>query len=156
MKLSELSELHLAVVVAGATFLGGIGSTLLGVFLVDAGTNRQTDVQLVELAIGILSEPLPKDSGSLTSTPETALRAWAVDTVNAAADVKFDSKARQLLIDGEIILPPSLYDLEKIGISNLEKIKDEDLHVFFEYLSRNLGILPDVIGLHPEGDKDAP
>lgn len=108
MKLSELSELHLAAVVAGATFLGGLGSSLLGVFLVDAGTERQTDVQLVQLAIGILSEPAPsRPAGWRTAevgleTPEAALRAWAVDTINAAAEIKFDEGAKHLLVSGEV------------------------------------------------------
>lgn len=100
MKLSDFSELHLVAVVAFATFLGGIGSSLLGVFLVDAGTNRQTDVQLVEVAIGILSSTEPRQSNS----PDTVLRAWAVDTINSAAEVKLDGEARQLLISGEVFL----------------------------------------------------
>ena len=55
MKLSELSELHLAAVVAIATFLVGVGSAMINTFWTDAGTERQTAVQLVQLAIGICS-----------------------------------------------------------------------------------------------------
>lgn len=100
MKISEISELHLAVLVAGATFLGGFVSSLLGVFLVDAGTEKQTDVQLVQLAVGILSEA-PSDM----QPANVALRGWAVDTINAAAEVKFDETAKQQLIDGRLDLP---------------------------------------------------
>lgn len=102
MKLSTLSEKQLAAVVAGAGLIGGVVSSLIGVFLVDARTDRQTDVQLVQLAVGVLSQPLPEGPG--VETPETALREWAVDTINAAAEVKFDEEARALLVSGDVLL----------------------------------------------------
>ena len=58
--LREISDLHLAVIVAGATLLGGVLTSFTNAFLIDAGTEKQTDVQLVELAIGILGEPIPE------------------------------------------------------------------------------------------------
>lgn len=108
MKLSELSELHLAAVVASATFLGGIGSTMISTFWTDAGTERQTAVQLVQLAIGILSEPIVVATGGAVdpnSTSQTALRTWAVDIINQSAEVKFDAEAKHLLVNGDARFP---------------------------------------------------
>ena len=98
MKLSDLSDFHLALVIAGATFLGGISSSLIGVFMVDAGTNRETDVQLVQVAINILSST----EATTIDSPEKVLRTWAVDTINAVAEVQLDDEARELLINGEV------------------------------------------------------
>ncbi|WP_374384506.1 hypothetical protein [Paracoccus yeei] len=116
MKAGDLSELHLAAIISIATLLGGLGSSLLSALWIDAGTQRETDVQMVQLAIGILSQPLPehKGSGNLRSinvsrTGQMVLREWAVDIINAASDVKFDRTARDLLIDGELKLPFSYY-----------------------------------------------
>lgn len=99
MKLGDLSELHLAAIVAGATALGGILSSAAEWALIDAGTERQTDVQLVQLAIGILSEANPDGQGAPT------LRAWAVETINAVAEVKFDEDAQRQLVEGTAELP---------------------------------------------------
>lgn len=108
MKLSELSELHLAAIVAGATFLGGVGSTIISTFWSDAGTERQTAVQLVQLAIGILSEPINAPTGravDLGLTSQAALRTWAVDIINQSAEVKFDAEAKHLLVNGDAAFP---------------------------------------------------
>jgi len=108
MKLSELSEFHLAAIVAGATFLGGVGSAMINTFWTDAGTERQTNVQLVQLAIGILSEPIAEGSGwkaGAGQTSQTALRTWAVDVINQTAEVRFDNDAKNLLVNGEAIFP---------------------------------------------------
>lgn len=108
MKLSELSELHLAAVVAIATFLGGVGSAMINTFWTDAGTERQTAVQLVQLAIGILSEPIAasaKRAVGPAPTSQTVLRTWAVDIINQSAEVKFDEEAKHLLVNGYASFP---------------------------------------------------
>lgn len=97
MRLFEVSELRLALLVAGATFLGGFGSSVLGVIAVDAGTEKQTNVQLVKLAIGILSE-----KESEVDVRNASLRAWAVDTINSVSEVKFGEDARRELINGNL------------------------------------------------------
>ncbi|MCA1288624.1 hypothetical protein, partial [Salipiger bermudensis] len=99
MKINNISEIHLAAIIALATFLGGFISSIVGVFLVDAGTDKQTDVQLVQLAVGILSES-PTDM----QPAKVELRRWAVDTINYAAEVKFDEEASDLLINGTLNL----------------------------------------------------
>lgn len=100
MKLGEVSELHLAAIIALATAFGGVLSTGAEWLFVDAGTEKQTDVQMVQLAIGILSEP------SEASQPaDRALRAWAVETINTVAEIKFDANAQSQLIDGTIEFP---------------------------------------------------
>ena len=58
MKVGDVSELHLAALIALATAFGGVISTGAEWLFIDADTERQTDVQLVGLAIGILSEPI--------------------------------------------------------------------------------------------------
>lgn len=108
MKLTELSEFHLAAIVAGATFLGGVGSATINTFWSDAGTERQTNVQLVQLAIGILSEPIVEGTGWKSGdgkTSQTALRTWAVDVINQTAEVRFDDDAKNLLVNGDAIFP---------------------------------------------------
>lgn len=100
MKLGELSEWRLAGVIAVATLVGGFTSSVLDKVFIDAGTEKQTDVQLVQLAIGLLSER--NDEVKIgVDTPETVLREWAVDTINSVADVKFDERAKTLLVDGD-------------------------------------------------------
>lgn len=109
MKLSNFSEVQLAFIVAGATFLGGISSSFLGVFWVDAGTDRQTDVQLVQVAISILSST----EATETNSPEKVLRTWAVDTINSAADVQLNDEARELLISGKVSLVSDIDVIER-------------------------------------------
>lgn len=104
----------IAMWVAGATFLASIVGGGLNKVLFDANTKLETNVQLIELAIGILSEPLPepnalKTAGGAAETNEKrsqALRTWAVDTINASAEIKFTEEAGQQLIEGTAQLPP--------------------------------------------------
>ncbi len=100
MKLGELSEWRLAAVIAVATLVGGFASSVIDKGFIDAGTEKQTDVQLVQLAIGLLSER-NEEIKIGADTPETVLRKWAVDTINSVADVKFDERAKTLLVDGD-------------------------------------------------------
>ena len=98
MSVREISDVKLAVMLAIGTALGSGGVALLDTFVLDAGTQKQTDVQLVELAIGILAKPLNNDTA--TAAPDTALRTWAVSTINYVADIQFDDEAKNALIDG--------------------------------------------------------
>lgn len=102
--LREISDLHLAVIVAGATLLGGVLTSFTNAFLIDAGTEKQTDVQLVELAIGILGEPIPEGISKEADAANTILRGWAVDTINATAPVRLGREARDYLVQGEATL----------------------------------------------------
>lgn len=140
MKLSDITEIHLVAVIAGATFLGGIGSSLLGTLLVGADTERQTDVQIVQVAIGILSDTDPTGSTS----PESVLRAWAVDTINSASDVKLDSQARDLLISGEAGFPAIDKNILESFLRGIDKDM-EDIEEMIERLKmidQNDGIRP--------------
>jgi hypothetical protein len=101
-KLSEISELHLAALIAAATAMGGVLSSAADAFWSDASTDKATNVQLVQLAIGILSD---EDDGQMQDRSRNReLRSWAVQTINAAAEVKFDEDAQKLLIEGEASL----------------------------------------------------
>lgn len=132
---SRVSDLSLALWIAVATLLGGIGASLFDTFVLDANTERETNVQLIELAIGILGQPietdesLDEDSNDMETlysrlsrvspeSPQAVLRTWAVDTINASADVKFDEVARAVLIDGRATLPK--INFSKLGIDPLD------------------------------------
>lgn len=107
MKLVEIGELHLAAIIAIATLAGGLATSLADSWLIDADVDRQTDVELVQLAISVLTKPR-EDAGMTPAgtglTSERVLRRWAVDTINAAADdeVQFDAEAQELLVNGDV------------------------------------------------------
>lgn len=84
----RISDLHLAAIVAISAVFGGVLTSVANSFLIDAGTEKQTDVQLVELAIGILGQPIPEGATKEADAANTILRGWAVDTINAAAPVQ--------------------------------------------------------------------
>ncbi|MCE8000864.1 MAG: hypothetical protein HEP70_18585 [Rhodobiaceae bacterium] len=91
-RVRELSDIKLALLLAAATCLGGFGATFLDHVMLDASTSRETDVQIVQLAIGVLSEELDQ-SDEANIAKDRALRTWAVDTLNAVADVKLPEEA---------------------------------------------------------------
>lgn len=107
MKVPEIGELHLAAIIGVATLLGGLSSAWLSAKLIDVNVARETDVELVQLAISVLTKPR-EDAGMAPAgtglTSERVLRRWAVDTINAAADdeVKFDAEAQELLVNGDV------------------------------------------------------
>jgi hypothetical protein len=104
MSVFDMPAARLALVIAVSTALGGVLAALIDNFLLDANVEHQANVQLVELAIGILSEPVEPsvDGLSFSDTPEAVLRGWAVDTLNAVALVQFDEAARELLVTGRV------------------------------------------------------
>ncbi|WP_408592053.1 hypothetical protein ACIPCF_08020 [Paracoccus marcusii] len=99
--------------VGAFTIVGVIIGGVIDKVSFDANTRLETNVQLIELAIGILAAPSPeavfsKDGAAqagIGATRDIALRTWAVDTINTAAEVKFDGAARSQLIDGTSNLP---------------------------------------------------
>lgn len=150
---SRVSDLSLALWIAVATLLGGIGASLFDTFVLDANTERETNVQLIELAIGILGQPIEIDGAQdedspdmetlrsrisrvSPNSPQTALRTWAVDTINASAEVKFGEEARAVLIDGRATLPKIKFS--EFGINPLDDdaIAVTELILRLENLSR--------------------
>lgn len=128
MNTNDRSGWTLAVIIAVSTALGGFLSTAAGSYLLSANTQRETNVQLIQLAIGILSEPLPKDEDiNAPQNEQIALRLWAVETINHSADIKLDDAASRLLVNGQANLPISqglsdsavrkLLELRSLGIS---------------------------------------
>lgn len=106
MQVNDPSGWILAAIIAGATAAGGLLSTAAGSFMTSANTERETNVELIQLAIGILSEPLPMSkAGATEDNEQTALRSWAVETINHSADIKLDEDASKLLINGQANLP---------------------------------------------------
>lgn len=139
--------------VAGATLLASIVGGGLNKLLFDANTKLETNVQLIELAIGILSEPLPesnalKTAGSAAGTNEKrsqALRTWAVDTINASAEIKFTEEAGQQLIEGTTQLPSStsadilrLYQLAEGSRATMSDAEAEARIFQYDKTSKNI------------------
>lgn len=152
MKLSELSERHLAAIVAGATFLGGVGSAMISTVWIDAGTERQTNVQLVQLAIGILSEPVVAAQGGDVDpvlTSQTALRTWAVDIINQSAEVKFDEEAKHLLVNGDASFPEQLQHLFPVA-GYIAAMKRASEGADPEGQAELLELYPNVLPLNPQ------
>lgn len=107
----------------------GLVAALVGSFLVDANTEKTTNVQLIQVAIGILS----KDSDAGYSTEQKVLRAWAVDTINSSAKVKFDSRSKQLLVDGKAAFP-SIREkvsevLKNVRLNTEERLKEQAVQI---------------------------
>ncbi len=115
----QISDIKLALMLAVATCLGGFGATLLDNVMLDASTARETDVQIVELAIGVLSEKLDQ-SDEANTAKDKALRIWAVDTLNTAARVKLPNEARAALIDGS-----SAFDSVQNSLEIIRRRMDE-------------------------------
>ncbi|MEM1149282.1 MAG: hypothetical protein AAGI03_01825 [Pseudomonadota bacterium] len=63
---------------------------------------RQSNTEIVKLAIGILSEPAVIDENS----PEDPLRRWALD--NLGSEFQFSEPERALLLTGERTLPDTI------------------------------------------------
>ena len=141
--MNDRSGWALAAIIAVSTALGGFVSAAAGSYLLSANTQRETNVQLIQLAIGILSEPLPKDEDSdAPQNEQTALRLWAVETINHSADIKLDDAATRLLVNGQASLPISG------GLS------DNAVRKWLEL--RSLGIKSDDPFLIMPNDPDAP
>lgn len=103
----NISDIKLAAIIAIATAVGGALVPIAGSIFTDAGTARQANVQLIQLAIGILSEPLSDGAEDKSEIPseKTALRQWAVDTINNSAEIKFDKNSINSLVNGNAVLP---------------------------------------------------
>lgn len=107
MKITEVSVVIFGFVITVATAAGLIISAILNAIFLSPDIKRQTDVQLVELAIGILGKP-PEENQSYfkqSQNAQTALRTWAVDVINNTSVVQFDEDAKILLVRGEAALP---------------------------------------------------
>jgi len=147
MKTGEISEIHLAAVIAGATLLGGVLSSTFDAFLIDASTSRETDVQLVELAIGILSEPSPSEQAG-----EPTLRKWAVETINSVAEVKFDEEAKRQLVDGTVELPLSFIK----ALSPVSALMDKPVspsEIVIDINGKSFRIQNDTVQEEPEAEQ---
>lgn len=137
MKSTEVSVGIFGFLITFSTAVGLIISAILNATLLSPNIKRQTDVQLVELAIGILGKPTEENQQyfNQSQNAQTALRTWAVDVINNTSDVKFDEDARILLVKGEASLPNieefkfqlfsrKLQDFSK-AIEELEKIENK-------------------------------
>lgn len=138
---TKISELKLSLLLAAAAIVGGVVTTVANSFFVDAATEKRTDVQLVELAINILNNEIPEESAA----PYRVLRGWAVDTINLASEIKFDDTARQLLIDGEVVLPAILSG-RKDSAGAMEAYpggREQNSYRYYEEMSKALRELND-------------
>ncbi|WP_282603829.1 hypothetical protein [Paracoccus sp. PARArs4] len=112
-------RIDVAVSVAVAVFLAQLAGSAIERRALNSATEHQTNVQLIELAIGILSKPV--DDGEdpyqlkLEDPSERALRSWAVKVINEASSVKFDQEAQTLLISGNVSLPWGTWNDNKLA-----------------------------------------
>jgi hypothetical protein len=106
MKLPDVSALALTVVVALATAVGGLLSSIADALLIDASTAKQADVQILQLAINILSEEIPASEVEVAGS--IAIRGWAFDTINSVAEIKLGEDSRDALVKGKVLLPVRL------------------------------------------------
>ena len=86
-----------SVVTLAAALSGG----LVGSVLTYWNTDRQIDVKMIEIAVGILSQE-PTDNIA-------PARIWAVDLVSHYSEVKLTEEVRTALIENRAIIGP--YDL---------------------------------------------
>lgn len=94
---SKNSEIKLALVGGGCAVIASTITAFFSSYFLDADTKQTTNVQLIQVAIGLLS----KEQKTENLPSDKVIRKWAVDTINATAIVKFDDEAAKLLIDGK-------------------------------------------------------
>lgn len=83
----------------GVATLAFIGSTT-SAFYTYANRNRELDIKLVEIGIGILRAD-PKETGL------TAARAWALRVIEDNSKVKFTDADRQTLLQRPLLFQPT-------------------------------------------------
>jgi hypothetical protein len=87
--------------------LGGIVGSVLTYW----SANREMDVKMVEIALGILAKS-PTD-------PVKPAREWAVDVINQYSAVKLSPQARDAFLENQIEIGgmPSVEDFLRVGIT---------------------------------------
>jgi hypothetical protein len=96
--------------------IAGVVGTVLGTTiapLVNYWTNeRQMDVKMVEIGIGILRAP-PKDDIAV-------MRSWAIDVIEQSSGRKFSPAQRAALLKQE--LPIRFWEWETVSPSQVDKL----------------------------------
>ena len=88
-----MSEGWLKLYAAGVTGLFILATAVAAIMWPDANVERQTDIQFVTIAIGILGE-------EVTDLPkQKPLREWAIGIINEHSKVEIDAAARQALLE---------------------------------------------------------
>ena len=85
-----------AITVAGIAAVAGVMSALLTAAYTHTSRNRELDIKLVEIGIGILRSD-PKDTGL------TAARSWAVQVIEDSSRVKFSEDDRRALLQKPLL-----------------------------------------------------
>jgi hypothetical protein len=103
--------------VAGLAFAGSLTSA----FYTYTNRNRELDIKLVELGIGVLRAD-PKDTGL------TAARGWAIQVIENNSNVKFSDDDRKSLLEKPLLyrsttgLPTRRETLEKVPDSEVNNV----------------------------------
>ncbi len=84
-------KLVTALIAAGAALVTGVLGAVLGYM----SNNRQMDVKMVEIAVGILGQE-PKDNIA-------PAREWAVDVIEHYAEVKPSAAVRAALVNNKVV-----------------------------------------------------
>ena len=100
-----LSEVKLAVILVVATFAGGFAERMVSSWMTDANVERETAVQMTNLAIAILNEEIEGSPIAVTD-PKAIMRNWAFDTLNNVAAVKLPEEVRTEIVSGTSLIVP--------------------------------------------------
>lgn len=106
-----------------ALIAGGFLTSIVQSVLPDFDESRATDVQLVSLAMDLLTKSV-NDTEEIRAE-HRALRLWAVNTINEVATVKFDEEAQQALINGTVSFSKwGMYWPEGVMVISPDKVPD--------------------------------
>lgn len=84
------NEIKLGLIACVSAILGSAIGAFANSLFIDAGTKRETNVQMIELAIGILNREVTDEI--------RPLRSWAVELLDEVSPVKLDDEAKDILI----------------------------------------------------------
>lgn len=86
---STLLQQALAVAIVVACVLVPIVTAFIAARYADSSAQREANLRLIEVAVGILQQPAKPDA--------VDIRSWALDVIDAHADVKIPPAAREAL-----------------------------------------------------------
>ena len=98
------------IAVAGLALVGSV----ISAFYTYTNRNRELDIKLVEIGIGILRSD-PKETGL------TAARGWAVQVIEENSRVKFSNDDRQGLLQKPLLYQPAATATLRDAVEHLER-----------------------------------
>jgi hypothetical protein len=109
------------IAVAGIALIGSVVSA----FYTYANRNRELDIKLVEIGIGILrADP--------TGANLTPARAWAIQVIEDNSKVKFSNDDRQSLLQKPLLFRPAAGPSPASSRQTIISVPDKDMKQFLE------------------------